>query len=474
MKKIIIIGAGPAGLTTGYLLTKKKFSVDVYEITDDVGGMARSLQLWGQTVDLGPHRFFSNDRRVNEIWLQAVKNDYDMVNRLTRIYYNKRFFDYPIKPVNALLNLGFFEAIHCVFSYFISKKIDPSHPESFESWVTSRFGKRLYEIFFKTYSEKLWGIPCTTLDADFAAQRIKKFSLGEALKNAFLPGSGKHKTLVDQFAYPHQGSGSVYRNMKDEILSSGNHVYLNTPVKRIIIKDDKATGVELADGSIAGADAVLSSMPLTAAINGLDNVPADILDASSKLFYRNTILVFLKIDHNKLFPDNWLYIHSPGLQMGRITNFRNWLPSLYNKSPFTILAVEYWCYDHDLLWKTEDKEIIRMASDETARTGLLKNAAVLDGYVYRLHCSYPVYNIGYKKHLQKVTDYLDQFTNIYFAGRYGAFKYNNQDHSILMGLLAAENIEHGYRKHNLWDVNTDYDSYQESAIITKTGLQKTT
>jgi protoporphyrinogen oxidase len=472
-KKIAIIGAGPAGLTAGYQLIKKGYKVDLYEADDQVGGMAKSLNLWNQIVDIGPHRFFSNDNRVNEFWLEIVGRDYEMVDRLTRIFYNNKFFNYPIKAFNALKNMGVFAAANCLMSFYLQRMKKSKNMDTFEGWVTDKFGKRLYEMFFKTYSEKLWGISCTELDADFAAQRIKKFSLGEAVKSALFPKSGgKHKTLVDQFAYPVKGTGMVYDKMQQYINDNGGNVHLNSKVKKVLNKENKATGIELEDGKQVKYDIVVSSMPLTLMVNQLNDVPQDILAHTSKLFYRNTIIVYLKIDAKNLFPDNWLYVHSAELKAGRITNFRNWLPSLYGNEQSTILAMEYWCYNEDDFWKLPDDELIELAKKEIKYTKLVGDANIPNGHVYRIHRSYPVYKTGYKKHLKPVEDYLQQFENLYCIGRYGAFKYNNQDHSILMGLLAAENIDTGKTLNNLWNINTDYESYQESSVITKTGLEK--
>src|SRR5512140_87394 len=260
--KVAVIGAGPAGMTAGYELSKAGASVDVYEAAPQVGGMARTFELWGQKVDFGPHRFFSSDGRVNRLWLEVVGREYAMVNRLTRIYYRRRFFHYPLKAFNALGNLGPFEAARCLASY-AREKISPTRLDgSFESWVVSRFGRRLFEIFFKTYTEKLWGIRTSELDADFAAQRIKKLSLYEAIKNALLGGRGnKHKTLVEQFAYPLGGTGSVYARMADAVQRSGGRVHLSAPVRRVLVEGGRATGIELETGERLAYEHVVSSMP---------------------------------------------------------------------------------------------------------------------------------------------------------------------------------------------------------------------
>ena len=460
-------------MTAAFELSRGGADVVVYEAGDVVGGLARSFNLWDQRVDLGPHRFFSTDARVNRLWLDVVGRDYKMVDRLTRIYYQKRFFHYPLKPLNALVNMGVVNAGRCLASY-AKEKVRPSYPgasnTSFESWVVDRFGRRLFEMFFKSYSEKLWGISCQDLDADFAAQRIKKFSLGEAVRSALWPRKEQgHKTLVDRFAYPIGGTGAVYERMAELVQSRGGRLHLRTPVKRALREGFDIRGIELTDGRIEPFDHVISTMPLTLLVRGLGEIPADVQAAVDALKFRNTILVYLHVDGENLFPDQWLYVHSPDLLMGRVTNFRNWVPELYGDKRTTILALEYWCYENDALWTESEEILIDRATREMRSTGLLGDAPVLAGHVVRIPRCYPVYARGYGEHLQKVVAYLRKFNGLTPIGRYGAFKYNNQDHSILMGVLAAENLLEN-QTHDLWAVNTDYESYQEDALITETGL----
>jgi protoporphyrinogen oxidase len=462
--KIAVIGAGPAGMTAAYELVKTANDVDVYEACSSVGGMAKTIELWNHKVDIGPHRFFSNDSRVNKLWFEVAGNDYAMVNRLTRIYYNNKFFHYPIKAFNALSKIGLLKAAGCVFYYGLEKISPTKDISTFEGWVTKRFGKKLYEIFFKTYTEKLWGIPCNMLDADFASQRIKKFSLGEAIKTALFGNSGKHKTLVEQFAYPFGGSGMIYERMAGFVKQNNGRVFINTPVKRVLTRNNTAYAIELEDCTIKEYDHVISSMPLTILVDRLHNVPSDIRKLALRLKYRNTIIVYLKVMATELFPDNWIYVHSSDLKMGRLTNFRNWVGQLNGDDKSTVCALEFWCYEEDEIWKKPDGELIDLAKDELKKTGLVKNADISDGYVHRINYCYPVYIKGYKEILKPIEDYLSSIKNIQFIGRYGSFKYNNQDHSILMGKLAAENIIQG-KKSNLWEINTDYDNYQEEKIL---------
>lgn len=467
----IIIGAGPAGLTAAYQLSKKTPKVAVFEASDCVGGLSRSFNLWGQTVDLGPHRFFSQDKRVNELWLEVVGRDYAMVNRQTRILYQKKMFQYPLESFDALTKLGPWEALKCIASY--AQELGKATPSdgSFENWVCQRFGRRLFEIFFKAYSEKLWGISCQDLDADFAAQRIKNFSLAAAIKSALIPGNKKKpRTLVDQFAYPFNGSGMVYERMAKSLQTQGGELHLKTPVRKVLTEGKKVVGIELASGEKHACDHVISSMPLTTMVMQLDGVPPAVVKACQQLKFRNTILVYLEILNENPFTDNWIYVHSPDLSFGRVTNFRNWVPNICDDSPHTILALEYWCNSDDEFWQRDDQRLVAQAKDEIVKSGLVSNLGKIgNSYVLKIPKSYPVYRRGYNEHVKIIREYLSTIGGLQIIGRYGAFKYNNQDHSILMGRLAAENILHE-ESHDLWGVNTDYETYQESCSITDAGL----
>jgi protoporphyrinogen oxidase len=468
---IAIIGAGPAGLTAAYQLVHKGFEVKVYEADGSVGGMAKTIPLWGQRVDLGPHRFFSSDPRVNGIWLDVIGGDYKMVSRLTRIYYRNTFFDYPLKAFNALRGLGIFEATRCVLSYLRARAFPAKDEATFEAWVTNRFGKRLFTIFFKSYSEKLWGISCKDLDADFAAQRIKKLSLFEAIKSAvFGAGGSKHRTLVDQFAYPDRGAGAVYEKMADKIRALGGEILLNTPVASVHPATAGAKPfLVLANGKSLSFEHIISSMPITDVVEHMD-APADVKEHARNLKFRNTLLVFLRVAGGSPFPDQWIYVHSPDLKTGRTSNFRNWVPTINQGQDDTILCLEYWCYDHDSVWHRDEVGLVAMGTEEAYRTGLIPAGSVRAGHVVRVPKCYPVYDADYRKHLTPVENHLAQVRGVTFIGRYGSFKYNNQDHSILMGLLAAENLADG-TSHDLWMINTDYE-YQESSKITATGLTR--
>jgi protoporphyrinogen oxidase len=468
---VAVIGAGPAGLSAAYMLAKSELPSVVFEASGFVGGLARSFELWGQMVDVGPHRFFSKDRRVNQLWLEVIGQEYRMVERRTRILYNDRFFQYPLRLHDTLSRIGVFGACACVLSYLKTHLcMQPCGGEdTLETWLTRRFGRRLFHMFFKSYSEKLWGRPCSELDADFAAQRIKGLSLFETVKNSLGFKERHPRTLAERFAYPIGGTGIVYQNMAQQIGARGGAVFLKRPVKRVVQDRSRVVGVECVDGEYYRSDHVISTMPLTLLIRGLEGVPAAIRDAADMLRFRNTIVVYLNINQKELFEDQWIYVHSPALRMGRVTNFNNWIHDKGDGRNTTILALEYWCDGTDIIWGQEDDALIRLATQEIRTSGLIGRALVLAGHVVRVPFCYPVYARGYKRHLNMLREYLDTVRGLTVIGRYGAFKYNNQDHSILMGILAAENVGCG-TKHNLWGINADYDEYQESALISETGL----
>lgn len=461
-KKIAIIGAGPAGLTAAYHLAEKNYQVDIFETRKFVGGMCASINLWGAKVDLGPHRFFSSDPRVNNFWLKIIENQYKMIDRKTRIYYKNKFFDYPLKPFDALTKLGLVESIKCLISYlntfFIKKKLT-----NFEDWITKKFGKRLYEIFFRSYSEKLWGISCKKLSADFAAQRIKKFSLMEAIKSPF-KNNNIHKTLVDEFAYPNGGTGNFYEKLSEKFKKFGGNIFLDTKIEKIKYCNNEII-LEI-NNELKKYDYLISTMPINDLVSNLN--PDEITKIAIKeLKFRNTLLVYLHISVENIFNDQWIYINSNDIKSGRISNFNNWQQE--NQPNHTILCFEYWFNDEDEIWNNNNK-ILEVTKNDVKTLDMFDINKIQDFKIVSIKKCYPVYDTTYKENLEIVKKFLDKFTNIIPIGRYGSFKYNNQDHSILMGILASEKII-GNNKINLWEVNTDYE-FQEKAIITKTGLKK--
>lgn len=467
MKKVIVIGAGPAGISCAYQLSKKGVAVTVFEASNDVGGMARSFDLWDQRVDLGPHRFFSKQKEINAFFKELIQNDFTLVNRQTRIFYNGNYFQYPLKFGNVLQNLSLVTIFQILWDYFIQTIKPIKNPKNLEEWISNRFGKKLYTIFFKHYSEKLWGVKCTQIDADWAAQRIKTLSLTQAIISAIFNNKGnKHKTLVDQFAYPNNGTGTLYERAAKAIEANNGIVQLNTPIKNVLLdaNNKKAFGVTLHDGTIVEADYVVSTMPLTNLVKGFNNTPENVKIAINSLYFRNTILVYFEIDEKDLFEDNWLYIHSPEVKLGRITNFRNWCPSINKGKETTILALEYWCFEKDEIWSQNDDLIINLAKTELLSTNLTsKKINIINSKVIRVPKCYPVYETGYQENLDIIIKHLKTFENLIPIGRYGSFKYNNQDHSIFMGLMAAEKITNN-NTIDLWSINTDTE-YQEEGKI---------
>jgi protoporphyrinogen oxidase len=464
--KVIIIGAGPAGLSCASELVKRKIKVEIFEAGEHIGGMARSFDLWGQRVDLGPHRFFSKEKAVNDFFKEMVGHDYTTVNRLTRIYYRNKFFNYPLRLGNVLRNLPLFSIASIMYHYILQRIFPIKNPATFEEWVTNRFGKKLYNIFFKNYSEKLWGISCSRIDADWASQRIKSLSLWGAIVSAIKGNrNNKHKTLVDEFVYPKNGMGALYEKCAVKIEAMGGKINLRTRVKKILYDEHKkVTGIELADGRIVFADAVVSTMPLTHLVKGFRNVPQAVAEAAGHLRFRNTILVYLEVENTSLFADNWIYVHSPEVKHGRITNFRNWCPSLYGDHKTSILCMEFWAFDSDAIWKEEDHKLGALAEKELRHLHLLRDEVKIKHcHVMRVPKCYPVYETGYKTHLILLENYLDGFDGLFPIGRYGSFKYNNQDHSILMGIAAAQKIV-TKKKIDLWAINTDGE-YQENTEV---------
>ena len=463
-KRVVVIGAGPAGLTAAYELAKLNLRPLVLEKGERVGGLACTEDYKGFFFDMGGHRFFTKVKEVNAMWQQILGEKFMRRPRLSRIYYNQKFFDYPLKPLNALAGLGLWESILISLSY-IKWRVRPyPREETFEQWVTNRFGKRLFQIFFKAYTEKVWGISCSELKAEWAAQRIKDLSLKTVLLSMFVKPKKTIKTLIDQFDYPQQGPGMMWNAVKEQVERRGGLVRLNTNVAAIRIKGNCIDSVLVANNGhreiIQGTD-FISSMPITEFIKKLDPAPPrEVLEAAEKLKYRDFLTVCLIVNKPNLFPDNWIYIHDPEVKLGRIQNFKNWSPDMVPDVGKTSLGLEYFCTEGDELWKMSDAELIELGKQELERIGLALPADIDDGCVFRVAKAYPIYDSDYGDYLATVKNFVSRVENYQTIGRNGLHRYNNQDHSMVTGMLAVRNLTTG-EHHDLWSVNTDQEYHEE-------------
>jgi protoporphyrinogen oxidase len=463
-KHVVIIGGGPAGLTAAYELVKYDLRPTVLEKGSMVGGLARTENYKAFHFDMGGHRFFTKSEEVKKIWHEVLGGDFLRRPRLSRIYFKKRFFHYPLKPCNTLTGLGIFESILILLSYLRWQLFPYRQEDTFEHWVTNRFGKRLFLTFFKTYTEKVWGIPCSELKAEWAAQRIKDLSLKTALLNMFVKPKTTIKTLIEEFDYPRLGPGMMWNTVKTQVEKQGGIVRLNMDVVHINRTDNRVDSVVIACNGhteiVPGTD-FISSMPVTEFIRKLDPAPPlEVMRAAEKLHYRDFLTVCLIVNAPHLFPDNWIYIHDPEVKVGRIQNFKNWSPEMVPDPAKTSLGLEYFCTEGDELWKMADDELIELGKREVDRLGLANYADIDDGCVVRVPKSYPVYDSDYRHHLSTIREFVDGLENIQTIGRNGLHRYNNQDHAMLTGMLAVRNLMLG-QQNDLWNVNTDQEYHEE-------------
>jgi protoporphyrinogen oxidase len=469
-RQTVIAGAGPAGLTAAWMLARRGITPLVVELDSQVGGLARTVEYKGFRFDIGGHRFFTKVGAVQRLWRSMLGPEMLRRPRLSRIYYGGKFFDYPLKPINALMGLGIVNSVLVLCSY-LWIQVRPIRPEvSFEDWVSNRFGRRLYRIFFKTYTEKVWGIPCHRIGAQWAAQRIKGLSLFTAVMNMLMrgvrrPGGKQIKTLIDEFEYPRLGPGMMWEAFRAEVERMGGRVELNAPVQRIEHRDGRVVVVEHGRDvrHRVEVDRFISTMPLRELVQKLEPpAPEPVRAAAARLTYRDFLTVALVIDTPDLFPDNWIYVHDPRVKLGRIQNFKNWSPDMVPNPRQTCLGLEYFCFEGDGLWTMPDRDLLQLGARELSEIGLLRGAAVVDGTVVRMPKAYPVYDEGFTEALAVVRTFLEGFSNLQVAGRNGMHKYNNQDHSMVTAMLAVQNLlgEH----HDVWAVNAD-DEYHEEAEV---------
>jgi len=472
---VVIIGAGPAGLTAAYELSKAGVASTILERDDVVGGLARTVNYKGYRFDIGGHRFFTKVTLVEDLWKEVLGDDLIRRSRLSRIYYNGKFYYYPLRAFNALLNLGLWETMLCMAS-FAKARVFPRRPENdFATWVTNRFGRRLFETFFKTYTEKVWGIPCTEIRAEWAAQRIKGLSLLSAVKNALFGELGKTKeevikTLIDEFDYPRHGPGMMWERTRELVETRGSKVVFHAPVERIHWREGGVEAVE-AKGRLYPLTHLISSMPVRDLIESLYPSPGrEMLEAAGDLHYRDFLTVSLVVNKRDLFPDNWIYVHDSSVKLGRIQNFNNWSPEMVPDPSTTCLGLEYFCFEGDGLWTTPDAELVELGKRELHRLGLVDPADVVDGAVVRMTKAYPVYDAGYEAAMDKVRQFLTRIPNVQLTGRNGMHRYNNQDHSMLTAVLAARNILGGH--YDLWKINVEQEYHEEGSEISVEDMQK--
>ena len=471
---VVVIGAGPAGLTSSYLLTKQGKKVIVLERDPQlVGGISRTVDYKGFLFDIGGHRFFSKSKEVVALWKELLPDDFIERPRSSRIFYGNKFYSYPLKAAEALTNLGVFQSAACVLSYAWARLNRIENPKTFHQWVRNQFGERLFRIFFKTYTEKVWGMDCDDISADWAAQRIKGLNLGAAVWNALTRGRKKPegeggeviKTLIESFEYPRKGPGMMWEAAAAKTRAQGGEILMGRTLSGLSF--DARTGVwtvtaTLADGSTESwtAHDVISSAPIRELGDALSPKPISLFSARS-LKYRDFLTVALITTRKDLFADNWIYIHDPSVKVGRIQNFRSWSPEMVPDPNLACLGLEYFCFEGDEMWNASDEELTALAKREIAQIGLVNEDEVVDACVVRQPKAYPVYDDAYKHHVSMVRLDLERnYPTLHLVGRNGMHKYNNQDHAMMTAMLTVENILAGRRLWDTWNVNEDAEYHE--------------
>jgi protoporphyrinogen oxidase len=478
-RTVAIIGAGPAGLTAAYLLSKNEVDVTVLEADHIyVGGISRTTTYKGFHFDIGGHRFFSKSKAVEDLWTEILPNDMLQRPRSSRIFYDGKFFAYPLKPLEALIKLGIVRSTLCVLSWLRARLFPVRDPRNFEDWVSNQFGKRLFNTFFKSYTEKVWGMNCREISADWAAQRIKGLSLGSAIKNALLPQryNGDRtkviKTLINSFRYPRKGPGMMWEVCAEKTKALGGQIEMGckvvgcefdelTATWRVSFKDRRD------DVQTLEAEHVISSAPMRELVRGLSPAPPErVKRAAESLRYRDFLTVMLILKNRDAFDDNWIYIHDPSVKVGRIQNFRSWSPEMVPDQDKACYGLEYFCFENDGLWASRDEDLVELAKHELIQIGLAQEDDVLDGCVVRQRKAYPVYDDDYAMHVATIRQELEtRYPNLHLVGRNGMHKYNNQDHAMMTAMLCVENILADAKLYDLWQVNQDAEYHEVGADV---------
>ncbi|OWK32206.1 NAD(P)/FAD-dependent oxidoreductase [Sphingomonas mucosissima] len=473
---VAIIGAGPAGLTAAYLLGKAGYSVTVIEKDPRyVGGISRTVEHNGYRFDIGGHRFFSKSQEVVDLWNEILPDDFIERPRMSRIYYEGKFYSYPLRAFEALWNLGIFRSALCMASFAKAKVLPNRKVKSFEDWTVNAFGWKLYSIFFKTYTEKVWGMPCDEMSADWAAQRIKGLSLWGAVTDGLKRSLGLNKrpndgmavkTLLESFRYPRLGPGMMWEAARDLVIGHGNRVLMGHKLKQLAFNDvTEQWTVTATDGDGAQvairAAHVISSAPMRELASRLHPLPATLPEAAN-LKYRDFLTVALMIRSPDLFPDNWIYIHDSKVKVGRVQNFRSWSPEMVPDPDLACVGLEYFCFEGDGLWASSDEELVALATKEMAQLGLCQADQVVGGTVVRQEKAYPVYDEHYAANVEMLRQEIEaRYPTLHCVGRNGMHRYNNQDHAMMTAMLTVRNIEAGARVYDIWAVNEDAE-YHES------------
>lgn len=475
---VTVIGAGPAGLTATYLLAKKKISVMVIEADPEyVGGISRTVHYKGFLFDIGGHRFFSKSQAVENLWTELLPNDMLERPRSSRIFYKGNLFSYPLKPFEALKKLGLGESLLCVLSYLRAKVFPIANPTNFADWVTNQFGHRLFRIFFKTYTEKVWGMDCKDISADWAAQRIKGLSLGKAIFHSVLPKKSTDrqdvvKSLINSFRYPRKGPGMMWEAAAQKSRELGATIVMG---QKVVALDHDATQKQWAvtyedsQGRCTTIHAahVISSAPLRHLVTSLTpTVSTEVAHAARSLGYRDFLTVAVILKDKNTFADNWIYIHDPSVKVGRIQNFKSWSPELVPDDSLGCYGLEYFCFEGDGLWTSSDEELLALAKKELAILGLAAPEDILDGHVVRQPKAYPIYDADYARHVEKIRRELEEeFPTLHLVGRNGMHKYNNQDHAMMTAMLTVENILAGEKVYDVWGVNQDAEYHETGSAL---------
>lgn len=473
---VTIIGAGPAGLTAAYLLSKNKIDVAVLEADPVyVGGISRTAKYKDFHFDIGGHRFFSKSKAVEDLWTEILPNDMLQRPRSSKIYYDGKFFTYPLKPFEALIKLGVVRSTVCVASWLKARLFPVRHPRNFEEWVSNQFGRRLFNIFFKSYTEKVWGMSCKQISADWAAQRIKGLSLGSAIKNAFFaqkPANGDRtkviKTLINSFRYPRKGPGMMWEAAAAKVQTMGGKVEMGARVNGCSYDAASETWtVQYTDlngnQQTIEAEHVISSAPMRELVCGIQPPVSDrTRRAAESLKYRDFLTVMLILKERNKFADNWIYIHDPRVKVGRVQNFKSWSPEMVPDPAMACYGLEYFCFEGDGLWESKDEELIELAKAELIEIGLAHEGDVVDGTVVRQKKAYPVYDDDYALNVAAIRQELDtKYPNLHLVGRNGMHKYNNQDHAMMTAMLCVENILADTKLYDLWQVNADAEYHEQ-------------